>query len=155
MAKRFRFRLEAVLEQRRRERDARRRSVGEAAAVATEALARITQLRDELEHARESSRDAQVMGAVDLTWLSRQELHRNWLRQSIDSGTEELATRRSELKSRQSELAEASSRLKVVEKLRERRWEQHRRELNREEQTATDEAGVLLYLRRRAAACGE
>ena len=156
MAKRFRFRLEAVLELRRQERDAQRRRVAEAAAVVTEAQTRIARLQAEYESSRKASRETQAIGSVDLTWLSRQELHRNWLRRSMDIRSAELISRRADLESRQAELATASGRLKVVEKLRERRWTQHRRDVNREEQLANDEAGVLLYLRRRqVAACEE
>ena len=130
-------------------RDAHRRRVAEAAGAVAQSHTRITQLQAELEGSKQASRQAQVLGSVNLTFVSRQELHRNWLRRSIDGASDELAARRAELESRQGDLAEASSRLKVVEKLRQRRWEQHRRDVNREDQLANDEAGVQLYLRQR------
>lgn len=149
MARRFRFRLETVQRLRKQARDAQRRAVAEAAqavgAIEDRILRLTLQLNDTLDGARETLRT----GRLDLASLRGHELYRGWVHRRIAESYTELACRRSELDVERAKLVEASKQLKVIEKLRERRWRGYLTDVAREEQVTGDEAAVQAYLRRR------
>ena len=79
-------------------------------------------------------------------------LHQTWLARTIDTTREELDERLGEFRVEQGKLAESSKRLKVIEKLRERKWEQYQVKLVREEVQASDEASQQIFRRARQGA---
>ena len=149
MARRFRFRLETVRKIRERERDAHRRVVAEKARAVEATCDRIAALTDGMDDNRSGSRTARRAQRLSISLLRGQVFHQAWLTRVVESTGVELETRRGELHVERGKLAAASKRLKVIEKLRERQWEQHKADLAREEIQAGDEAAQQVFWRAR------
>ena len=148
MAGRFRFRLEVVRRIRRQAQDAQRRVVAESIRAAAAAEERINRLTQDLRHTIDLTREAQGAKALDLVPLRGHQFYSGWLQRQILESDRELAGRRAEVDRERARLAEATKKLKVVEKLREKQWARHMKEVHREEQAAFDEVGAQRYLRR-------
>ncbi len=148
MARKFRFRLETVRRLREQARDARRRVVSENVRAVTGA----EQHRAELVRARrdrmQEMRLVQQTGRLDAVSIRRHFVHAGYLEHQLDVSETELTKRRGELRAEQDRLAEASKRLRVIEKLHERQWRRYLADVAREEQAALDEAAVQPYTRR-------
>lgn len=149
MARRFRFRLETVERLRKQARDAQRRVVADAARTVGRVEERIVHLTRQLHDTLGGARETLRTGRLDLASLRGHELYRGWVHRRIAESYTELACRQSELDVERAKLVEASKQLKVIERLRERRWRRYLADVAREEQAASDEAAVQLYLRRR------
>lgn len=145
MARRFHFRLETLLRVRlTQEREAKRR-LGEKQAE----LARLDQLdratlheihtrQDELARTQENTR-------ADVHELTRQ---RAWIAHLRRSMAERGLVRRTlteELEQLRTALLEARTRARVIEKLRERRWSEHRATEARAEQSAAEELAQHMH----------
>ena len=141
MARRFRFRLETVRKIRQQARDVQRRVVAEKARAAGEVRQRIARLEGDLERTVDRSREAHRTGRLNMSSVRVHEIHRGWLHRSLGEVRAVLVQRQAELSSEQTRLAEASKRLKVIEKLRERQWERYKAEVAKEEQSQADEVG--------------
>jgi flagellar export protein FliJ len=148
LAGRFEFRLEAVLRVRRLERDRERRHVAEQQRKVQSLKEAIQQLGLEMRLNVEEARVSQDRADLDLSSVRAHRyvdarLHRQVLetQAALDEAEEELARRRAAL-------AEASSRCKAIEKLRERQEARHKLELRRTEQAETDEQAGQQYVRR-------
>lgn len=147
MARRFRFRLDVVERLRRSARDAQQRVVGEAALAVAAAQSRELAWTNDLHGSFDQSRSVQSAARIDMIFLRTYQLYRGWLHRIIESAGDEVSERLQKLEGERTKLAEASKHLKVIEKLRERQWQRHVREIKREEQAANDEAAVHLFLR--------
>ena len=150
MAKKFRFRLEGVRRVRAQERDARRREVADAARAVTSAEQRIEELNNELQATMQHTQSEQKQARLDVALLRGHQFRRNHLHRRIIESHAALASKKHELNACRAKLAEASKRLKAIEKLREKQWNRHLTEVRREEQTAGDEVAAQRYLRARA-----
>lgn len=148
MAKKFRFRLETVRKIRQRERDAQRLVVVEKARAAEAMQSRIGMLAKRMGDNADESREVRGAGPLTVGLLRRHELHNLWLGRVIESSGELLDDRLGELRQERGKLAEAATRLKAIEKLRERQWEAYRDELAREERQAGDEAAQQIFWRK-------
>ena len=155
MAKKFRFRLEAVRKVRAQERDVHRRAVADAVRAASRVEARLAQLSDELRATLNLQRGARRMVLADVVVLRGQQTYRNELHRRIGEALQELTQRRRDVDARRAELAEVSKRVKVIEKLRDKQWTRHRVEVQREAQMDSDETAVQRYLRACRAATGD
>ncbi len=149
MACRFRFRLETVRRLREQARDAQRRVVADAVRAVTRIEDRIARLARETQDACGRSRNARDFRFLDVVSLCGHQLYQNWLHRKTAESHQELAEKQAVLERERTKLAEASTRLKVIENLRERQWKRHLVEVAREEQAASDEAAQQGYLRRR------
>ena len=149
MAGRFRFRLDVVERLRRQARDGQRRVVAEAIRSVRRVEYRIGRLTGELTDTVGGLRDDRTEGRIDVVSLRRDQLYQGHLHRVIRGSQVELDERREELEVERQKLAEASKRLKVIEKLRERHWNRYVDRIRREEQAATDEVALQAYLRER------
>ena len=149
MAGRFRFRLDVVERLRRQAQDARRRVVADALRAVKRVEARIDQLTRQLGDTMDRARGTQGAARIDLVSLRGHQIYRGYLHRRLLQSTAELSQRQRELQTERGKLAEASKRLKVIEKLRERHWNRYVTALRREEQAATDEVAVQGFLRGR------
>ncbi len=147
MARRFRFRLDVVERVRRSLRDAQQRVVAEAARAVAAARNRETSWTNDLQGSFAGSRMIQSSARIDMTCLLTYQLHRGWLRRTIESAGAEVLEKLHKFEEERTKLAEASKHLKVIEKLRERQWQRHVQEIKREEQAVNDEAAVHMFLR--------
>lgn len=148
MARKFQFRLATVERLRRESRDVQRRVVAEHARGVSQLEAELAVVADEMVNNESQLRAALVQRAgemrLDVDALRRQQTHRVYLRGDLASRVDALAQRRRTLQAERNRLAEATKHLKVIEKLRARRWQNHLAELRREEQALTDEAALNL-----------
>ncbi|MBU0717083.1 MAG: flagellar export protein FliJ [Planctomycetes bacterium] len=148
MAGRFRFRLEVVRRIRRQAQEVQRRVVAESIRAAAVAEERINQLTQDLRHTVDLTREAHGTRTLDLVPLRRHQYYSGWLQRRILESDRELAERRADVDRERARLAEATKKLKVVEKLREKQWSRYMKDVQREEQAALDEVGAQGYLRR-------
>lgn len=149
MVRRFQFRLETVRKIRERERDAQRLIVAESARATESVRQRVVGLTNEFSDNAERLRGVRPVGCLDLHLVRMHLIHRAWLHGAIGDARVKFGEKEAELHAEQSRLAEASTRLKVIEKLRERQWARHAAEINRAEQMAVDEAAQQLFFRRK------
>ena len=147
MARKFRFRLETVRKLRERARDAQRQVVSERVRAVGAVERRLSGFAGDLEAAVDGSRDASGTGRLDMASLRSHRVYRAWLHRKMDDTRVELDGRRRELSTEQERLADATRRLRVIEKLREKQWTRYCSELAREEQTANDEVALQVYQR--------
>ena len=148
MARRFRFRLETVRRLREQARDKEQRIVAGAVRAVKQIEERIVRLSGELQEVCGQSRDIRGGRFLDAVSLRGHQLYRIYLHRKIAESHEELAEKQAVLKRERAKLAEASTRLKVIENLRDRQWKRYLVDVAREEQAACDEAAQHAYLRR-------
>lgn len=139
MAKRFRFRLETLLRIRRlSEREAQRKVAAKQAEIARiDELSR--QARREILLQGDELRKRQSGERLDVADLSTR---RSWiahLQRTILLHKHLRGQREDELKKVVAELGRARTQAEVVQKLRERRWSEYRRQRDRREQSELDE----------------
>jgi flagellar export protein FliJ len=149
MARRFRFRLEAVRKLRERERDGQRRVVADAQREVRRIEQRIALLTEQLHGTIDRSREVHRRGHLDMVSLRGHQFHSGWLQRCILASDVELCAGRARVDAERARLGEVSKRLKVIENLRERQWTRYRAEVAREEQGVADEAALQMYLRKR------
>jgi len=142
MAKRFVFRLEAVLKIRQRKLDEARRVVAQRLRGITRIRDRIAACHAGIAQAVEQSRDAQNQGAPDVEMLRRFRVYIGSMNRAIAEGEAEVAREREALRVEQEALTCAHRELKALEKLRERQWERHQQETARAERLENDEIGL-------------
>lgn len=153
MARAFRFRLEVLRRLREQAQAGQRRKVADAVRAVSQTQGRIEEFTNELQNAAEATRAARQAERIDVVFLRQDQFYRGWLQRRITESAVEMAQRRRELEKERDRLAEATKRLKVIAKLRERQWQRHRVKVQREEQAVTDEAATQSYSRRRHAQC--
>jgi flagellar FliJ protein len=135
--KRFRFRLERLLELRvHREREALNRLA--------EATGHCVRLARGLRQAEESGREAlraqrAGLGLVDMELLAYREHYLAWLKERRRRLARELAERQKKRQEEQARYLEASKERKVLDKLKERRAAEHHREARTEEFEVADD----------------
>ncbi len=145
MAKRFEFRLDTLLKVRRiREREAKRKVAAQHAVIAQldwldeQTTAEISRQQDAL-------LTGQQAGRLDPVELQR---GRGWiahLRRTVSLRHAQREHLQEELLHLQAVLREARTQTRVIEKLRERRWDDYRRVRDRTEQAAADELAQQLH----------
>ncbi len=121
MAKVFRFRLDRVLDLRRLHEKMKKKELAQTRAAVTRQQNDMLQLLIRLDQGKGVSRDLRKE-KIDMTSLRMQEQHLNGL-----------------MRSKLAELAEASKKVRVLERLREKRKAEYMLELGREEQKFLDE----------------
>jgi len=145
--KRFRFRLERLLELRaHRERQALYR-LAEAAGHCVRLARRLQETESERGAAYRSAPAA--AGALDLGLFAYRERYLAWLEATRRRLSEELARREKERLEVQARYLEASRERKVLEKLKERRAAEHRHEARVEEFNVQDDVAASQFLRGR------
>lgn len=144
----FHFRLEAVRRTRAQARDVSRRAVAHQAGLVLRAEQRIAALNDELRETVGMSRDQLQSTALDVTSLCSNQFFRGWLQNRILEAQHERANEHSRWETERQALAEATKKLRVIEKLKDRRWKAYLAEQNRKEQAALDESALQAHQRR-------
>lgn len=151
MSRRFRFPLQTLLTMRERQERAAQREVG---AVLAD-IARLEQAnadaRREIHDRQRALRDVQASQSVLPQELAAGRAWLAALRGGISRRQQEIAARQATLAELQAALIEARRRKRVIEKLRERRLDDHQRDAARREQAVTDETAQHLLLRLRSA----
>lgn len=148
MAQQFRFRLETVRKLRSQARDRQRRVVAEAVQQVVRNEEHIAQVNRELRSSLDDALSDQSAMKMDVAALRENQLYRGWLHRKILDADIELTKSNSVVNQERSKLVEATKRLKVLEKLRERQWNRYQTKLKRAEQMMYDEASLQMFVRR-------
>ncbi len=152
MAKRFKYRLETVLKLRKRDEDACKRVVADRLRRIQAVQFEIAGLQGQIRSEIVAFRQKHAVGTLD---MGRVQQHRHWLihlNHGVWRGQAHLAELEKQLSDDRKALAEARKRARIMEKLKERQLERHKRELDRAEAIENDEIGGVLYLRQMALA---
>lgn len=145
MAKRFTFRLDTLLRVRElRQREAQRRVSAVRAQIARLDLLD-TQTAGEIARTESTMLEEQGRPQVDAAALSRGRAWIAYLRATVAQRRVVREPLLADLARFQDELREARINTKMLEKLRERRWLQHRKETDRREQSAAEELAQQLH----------
>ena len=140
MAKRFKFTLQPVLEQRKRLEEEKQTIVAQRARAVEEAEYELKRLNDEFRrHSDELRNDHRQL---DGETLRMHYAHLQFLDRVIVSQIHLVADRRIALDRARGDLLAASKERKVVEKLKERRLDAHVLEEQRVEQNALDDSNA-------------
>ncbi len=149
MAGRFRFRLEVVRRLRKQDRDEQRRVVAERVGAVSRVERRLVDLNEQLRGHVDQTRRAQHVERLSVDSLRTHHWYKGRLHREILETEGELTGCVKELDTERVSLADATRRLKVIEKLRERQWTRHQLQARREEQSANDEMALQNFGRRR------
>ena len=145
MAKRFHFPLATLLRMRElHEREAKRK-VGEKLAEIAQLDQANQQADNEIRMRQSDLLASQRTGTIATTDIART---RGWithLRHTILQRQDMRAARVKELEVLQAELRVARKNKRIIEKLRDRRWEEYRKDLQRREQAQADELAQQLH----------
>jgi len=149
VAKRFRFRLDTLLKVRRlREREAKRKVAAKRAEIAR--LDRLDQqTAQEISRSQAALRQSQQQGSLDLETLVRGRAWIGYLRKTTIERQTLRAALVKELEQFQSEWRQARIQMRILEKLRQRRWDEYVRQRKRREQAEADELAQQLQVRGR------
>ncbi len=147
MAKRFVFRLDAVHKVRQRKLDEARRVVAERQRRIVQIQQRIDACRRGIAATEGDSRHAQREGRPDLVMIRRYRSYIGAMHRGIADAEIALGEERRQLRAEQEALAHANKEVKVIEKLRERQWERHRRGEARAERIESDEIALQRHRR--------
>lgn len=146
MARRFRFPLQTLLKVRRlREREAKRKVAAQHAEIA-----RLDQL-DQAARREIAARQGALLDHQRHRYLDPRDLSRGWswiahLRSTMAQRQALRAEMVKELERLQAEFRAARQQTRIIEKLRERRWDEYSRDRRRHEQAAADEVAQQLHL---------
>ena len=145
MAKVFKFRLATVLKLRKQREDEEKRAVADRLREVQKARRRRGSLEEQINFEIESMRSTVGVGVIETGRIAR---HRHWLshlnRQALETDGE-IRTLQAKLAMGRGKLAEAAKQCKVLEKLRERQLDRHRRALAKQDQQDTDEIATMRY----------
>ena len=141
--RRFRFRLQSILDLRRHEEDQRRIELG-AATTECVRIRREIAARGELRSRVLGSRPAEV-AADDVVWRRAAEAYAYRLVVEVGRLEKELADAEAERAAAAERYREAKRKADVLEKLRERRELAHHDEMKREEHNRLDEVSQYIH----------
>jgi flagellar FliJ protein len=146
----FRFGLERVRELRAHDEDRAREEFAASLNRRARGAAMLQAAQDLIEEARDGRRTGVATGPIsgqDLVsqqlWLERLERHRDTAERELDRTDQELTVRRSELN-------EARQKREVLEKLKERRRDEHAAQNARRQGAALDEMALTAHVRKQA-----
>lgn len=139
MAKKFQFRLDVVGEIRKRVRDEIARSVGAKVRETLAARRVVEQLSASLASTAQEARSQRLERRLSVSELRSQQYYGKWLHDKAAATSVELGRLEEKLAKEREKLAAATARVKAIEKLRERRWQEYQGSVKREEQAVMDE----------------
>lgn len=151
MAKRFRFKLEAVKRIRVQSRDAQRRAVADAVREVHLKEEAIRDYEGQLRDTVTKTAVAQEAQRLDMTLIRGHQFYRTRMQQRIVRAELDLADSQAELRGQQAKLGEATKRLRVIEKLYDKQWQRYTLQVGREEQAELDEVAAQGFVRTRVA----
>lgn len=152
MAKKFQFRLDVVRDVRKRARDEAARLVAVKVTEVTTIQQRVEEFSRQLRETVDMGRSNRAQKTVEIAALKLQQYYGKWLHDRLTDASSTLRMAEEKLTVERIKLTEASAKLKAIEKLRERKWQQHVLAVRKEEQAVTDEvAGRMGQTAKKAA----
>jgi len=149
MARGFAFRLEVVRKVREQKQNVQRRVVAQAARAVSAVEDRIARTDEALRGEVGALRREQSEARLDMGSLCGHRYYMSRLHREMQESLTVLAQKQEALRSERDKLAEASKRLKVIEKLKEKQWKRYMDRINRAERFIQDETGLQQYMRGR------
>jgi flagellar protein FliJ len=146
----FQFRLERVRALREREEEQAQEELANSLAIQLKGEAMLRAAAQDMDHAQEARRRSSTtdLSGADLlalqAYMERTELQR-------ESAALELDRREAEVDARRAALTQRSQKRQVLERLKERRAEDHRLESERRESGVLDEMALNMHRRTKAA----
>lgn len=148
--RRFKFKLEKYLDVTRRKKDDAERKFADATRVLEEARARLQELLAEMEKARREYAEHTAAGKrVKVGLLLMYTNFFAYKRQQIEQQQQYILECQAARQKRLKELLALMSRLKSIEQLKAKRWQQYQAEVLAEEAKTLDEIGLQLFTRQR------
>ncbi|MBP7933858.1 MAG: flagellar FliJ family protein [Phycisphaerae bacterium] len=146
MAKRFTFRFETMLRIRRQREDERKRIVASRLREIRNLQKYMASLEQQIHDELRAIRIGRQPGTIDMQQIIR---HRQWLgclHKSVLEGQAKARFLEAELARERADLADAAKQRRILEKLKERQWEQHRSEQDRVEALAADDLTTVRFV---------
>lgn len=141
----FEFNFEKVLDHRRKLEDLARRNWLQARAQVDSARDRLQKLYDEIDRARERAGDLGRRGGAQAPALAQVDEFINGQNLRIERQREEVRELTAEMERLQEVLVEAAKEKKILEKLKERRWEEFKIRRRKHELKEIDELVVTRF----------
>lgn len=138
----FKFRLQTLLQIRIAERDERRVKLAEAFRAEQILQTRITEVANEIEEVRNQSRRASAPGEVHVDTLLNTHRYELLLSAQKKALEQQLAQIQAEVEKRREALVEADRQVRVLEKLREKRWGEYQQKEFKQEVKTLDEVAL-------------
>ena len=150
--KKFRFKLETLLGVTRRKKEDAERLFAEATRKLEEERARLVDLLQEMQRVQAEYKEQTQEGKrISVGRLMTYTSYVNWKREQIEAQQQAIMQAQAERQKRLKELLELMSKLKSIEQLKEKRWQQYKEEVLFEESKQLDEIGLQLYMRKAGA----
>ena len=150
--KKFRFKLETLLGVTRRKKEDAERLFAEATRKLEEERARLVDLLQEMQRVQaEYTEQTREGKRISVGRLMTYTSYVNWKREQIEAQQQVIMQAQAERQKRLKELLELMSKLKSIEQLKEKRWQQYKEEVLFEESKQLDEIGLQLYMRKAGA----
>lgn len=143
---RFRFRLEALLKYRKLQTNQAQAKLGQAITEWQNQLAVLNTLYEQAEQLADHLREIQQT-AITVDELIACHEYGQFLKSSIKQQKEAVHKAEQYCEICREQLSEALKRQKLVEKIKEKRWNQFSEEMLRQEQKELDEIGLQLHVR--------
>jgi flagellar FliJ protein len=135
----FRFTLESVMKLRNQTRDECRRQLGLAVGRLTQIESLDRQILDEQAELRSYLKELSQMGTVSVGLVSRCQMHLAQLERKHQQALAARAEAQSAVDVERAKLIAADQDVKVMEKLRDKQWENYCQEQNRRERIEQEE----------------
>ena len=150
--KKFRFKLETLLGVTRRKKEDAERLFAEATRKLEEERARLVDLLQEMQRVQAEYTEQTKEGKrISVGRLMTYTSYVNWKREQIEAQQQAIMQAQAERQKRLKELLELMSKLKSIEQLKEKRWQQYKDEVLFEESKQLDEIGLQLFMRKAGA----
>ncbi|MBE6094399.1 MAG: flagellar export protein FliJ [Schwartzia succinivorans] len=150
--KKFRFKLETLLGVTRRKKEDAERLFAEATRKLEEERARLVDLLQEMQRVQaEYTEQTREGKRISVGRLMTYTSYVNWKREQIEAQQQAIMQAQAERQKRLKELLALISKLKSIEQLKEKRWQQYKEEVLFEESKQLDEIGLQLYMRKAGA----
>ncbi len=150
MAKKFRFRAEAVLRLREQREQAAQRKLAEAQGQVGRIESAIADLRADLARQDQLVREGVLTGRVDVQYMSLYRRHAMTLHRALIGQAGLLREATAALRVARAELVSAARERKVLQTLRDRQHAEHLTALRHAEQFASDDMTTTRYARQLA-----
>ncbi len=147
MAKRFEFRLEALLTLRKRREDEQRRIVAESVRDLGRSRDVLAALQERVEQTLSDARCDREGTSIDASTAMLEQRWRAYLKQRVVEQHVEIQRVALQVDLKRGELARRATERKAIEKLRERRLADHVTAAARQERFAEDEVAATVCLR--------
>jgi len=146
MAKRFVFRFETMLKIRRQREDEHKRIVASRTREINRVRDQMASLDRQIHDELGAIRAGQEPGTIDMQQVIR---HRHWLgrlHKAVLDSQARLRFLEAHLAQERAALVEAAKNRRVLDKLKERRWERYRKEQDRLETRSADDLTTVRYV---------